>query len=42
MLRHFDTEHPEIGQEIEEKKVLTEELINKIVETAKEFKKSRC
>ena len=42
MLQHFDTEHPEIGQEIEEKKVLTDELIEKIVETAKEFKKSRC
>ena len=42
MLQMFETEHPEIGQEIEEKKVLTEELIDKIVETAKEFKKSRC
>ena len=42
MLRYFDTEHPEIGQEIEDKKVLSEELITKIVETAKEFKKSRC
>lgn len=42
LLRHFDSDYPEIGQEIEEKKVLTEELIEKIVETAKEFKKSRC
>ena len=42
MLRYFDTEHPEIGQEIEDKKVMSEELITKIVETAKEFKKSRC
>ena len=42
MLQRFEIEHPEIGQEIEEKKVLTEELIDKIVETAKEFKKSRC
>jgi len=42
MLQMFEAEHPEIGQEIEEKKVLTEELIDKIVETAKEFKKSRC
>ena len=41
MLQMFEIEHPEIGQEIEEKKVLTEELIDKIVETAKEFKKSR-
>ena len=42
MLRYFDTEHSEIGQEIEDKKVLSEELITKIVETAKEFKKRRC
>ena len=42
MLQMFEIEHPEIGQEIEEKKVLTEELIDKIVETAQEFKKSRC
>ena len=42
MLQMFEIEHLEIGQEIEEKKVLTEELIDKIVETAKEFKKSRC
>lgn len=42
MLQYFDREYPEIGQEIEEKKVLSDELIEKIVETAKEFKKSRC
>ena len=42
MLQMFEIEHPEIGQEIDEKKVMTEELIDKIVETAKEFKKSRC
>ena len=42
MLQMFEIEHPEIGQEIEEKKVLTEELFDKIVETEKEFKKSRC
>ena len=42
MLQMFEIEHPEIGQEIEEKKVLTEELIDKIVETAKEFKKNEC
>ena len=41
MLNYFDTEHPEIGREIEETKVLSDELIDKIVETAKEFKKSR-
>ena len=42
MLSYFDTQYPEIGQEIEEKQALTDELIEKIVETAKEFKKSRC
>ena len=42
MLHYFDTDHPEIGKEIEDKKVLTDKLTEKIVETAKEFKKSRC
>lgn len=42
MLNYFDTQYPEIGKEIEEKKALSDELIEKIVETAKEFKKSRC
>ena len=42
MLRYFDEKHPEIGHEIEEKKEISEELIEKITETAKEFKKSRC
>lgn len=37
----FDTKYPEIGQEIEEKKVLSDELIEKIVSVAEEFKKSR-
>ena len=41
MLTYFETAHPEIGQEIEGTKALSEELIEKIVETAKEFKKSR-
>ena len=41
LLTYFETAHPEIGQEIEEKKALSEELIGKIVETAREFKKSR-
>ena len=41
MLTYFKTAHPEIEQEIEETKALSEELIEKIVETAKEFKKSR-
>ncbi|MFQ9014845.1 MAG: F0F1 ATP synthase subunit alpha [Lacrimispora saccharolytica] len=43
MLEYFDRTYPEIGQEIEEKKVLTEELIEKIERAAEEFKdKSRC
>lgn len=42
LLHYFDTDHPEIAQEIEEKKVLTDGLTQKIVEAAKEFKKSRC
>ena len=32
MLTYFDSAHPEIGREIEEKKVLSDELIEKIVE----------
>ena len=43
MLEYFDRTYPEIGQEIEEKKVLTDELIEKIERAAEEFKdKSRC
>ena len=42
MLNYFDTVHPEIGKEIEETKVLTEDMIAKIVEVAKEYKSSRC
>ena len=38
MLRYFDSKYPEIGQEIEEKKVLSDELIDRIVEKAREFK----
>ena len=38
MLAWFDTEHPEIGQELEEKQELSDELIKKIVEYGKQFK----
>ena len=38
MLQWFDDNHPEIGQEIEEKKVLTDELIQQIVQSAETFK----
>ncbi len=41
MLSFFDREHPEIGKEIEEKKVLSEELIQKIIDAVKEFKERR-
>ncbi len=41
MLNFFEIEHAEIVNKIEEKKVLSDELIDKIVELAKEFK-SRC
>lgn len=41
MLNFFEIEHAEIVNEIEEKKVLSDKLIDKIVELAKEFK-SRC
>ena len=37
MLSYFDTEHAEIGKEIEEKKVLDDELVTKILDAAKEF-----
>ncbi|MDD5890402.1 MAG: F0F1 ATP synthase subunit alpha [Ruminococcus sp.] len=38
MLDYFSTKHPEIGKEIEEKKVLSDELKDKILEVAKEYK----
>ena len=42
MLAYFERVHPEIGQEIEEKQVLTDELEERIAAAALEFKsKSR-
>ena len=42
MLSYFDTKHPEIIKEIQEQKVLSDELGEKIVKAAEEFKqKSR-
>ncbi len=38
MLRYFDAKYPEIGKEIEKKEVLTEELKEKILTVAKEYK----
>ena len=38
MLDYFATKYPEIGKEIEEKKVLSDELKDKILEVAKEYK----
>ena len=41
LMTWFDTKYPNIGEEIEEKKVLSDELIDQIVLIAEEFKKSR-
>ena len=38
MLQWFDDNHPEIGKAIEEKKVLTDKLIQQIVQAAETFK----
>ncbi len=38
LLEYFDVQHPEIGEEIEEKTVLTDELKEKIISYTKEFK----
>ena len=43
LLEYVDNVYPEIGRELAEKKVLTEELEEKIVKAAEEFRdKSRC
>ena len=42
MLNYFATAHPEIAREIEETKNLSDDLAQKIVEIAEEYKKSRC
>ncbi len=41
LMTWFDAKYPNIGEEIEEKKVLSDELIDQIVLIAEEFKKSR-
>ena len=41
MLAFFDERHPEIGKEIEESKALSDELKQKILDTAAEFKQKR-
>ena len=41
LMTWIDTKYPNIGEEIEEKKVLSDELIDQIVLIAEEFKKSR-
>ena len=38
MLAWFDEKHPEIGKEIEETKVLNDDLINRIVDAANQYK----
>ena len=41
MLAFFDREHPEIAREIEERRVLDDDLTEKILNAAKEFKEKR-
>ena len=41
LMTWFDTKYPNIGEEIEEKNLLSDELIDQIVLIAEEFKKSR-
>ena len=40
MLEWFDRKHPELGNEIEETKVLSDELADRIVAAANEFKEA--
>jgi F0F1-type ATP synthase alpha subunit len=39
LLEKFETEYPEIGQEIDREKVLSDELKGKITEVAQEYAK---
>lgn len=39
LLAYFDLQHPEIGQEIDEQKVLTEKLMERISAAAEEYRK---
>ena len=41
ILEYMDLKHPEIGREIEETRVLSDELTDKIIAAAKEFEDSR-
>ena len=40
MLSYFDAKYPEVGKEIEEKKALSDELIERIVKIAVEYRDS--
>ena len=40
MLAWFDEKHPEIGKEIDEAGNLTEELVQKIMDSANQYKAS--
>lgn len=42
MLDYFATVHPEISEEIEQTKALSDELAAKIIGNSREFKDSRC
>ena len=41
MLDYFDREYPEVCKAIEDKKVLDDELLQKILDIVKEFKEKR-
>ena len=41
MLAYFDREYPQIGETLEEKKVLDDDLISQILDAVKKFKESR-
>ena len=41
VLSYFDATHPEIAEEINRERVLTEELTNSIIEISKEYKAER-
>ena len=41
MLAFFDREYPQIGEALEKKKVLDDELTEQIIDAVKKFKESR-
>ena len=41
MLRYIEKKYPEIGKEIEEKQALDDELTDRIIKAAEEYKENR-